>query len=157
MRQGRSGVLAHLALIKVEPGCKVELTRTLEQEVIPLLREEKGFRDLLAFTLPNGTKALSLSLWDQDERQIGVWARGVRTLAALAKIALRRPAAQVYEVSKSTFQTAGQFSSQKGGVDALPDLRIYQSALRPFKVSPACRTPARGFPLVRGLIDSFLK
>jgi hypothetical protein len=150
-------VLAQVALIKVEPGCKVELTRTLEQEVIPLLREEKGFKGLLAITLPNGTKALSLSLWDQEERAAGIWARGVGALAALAKVALRRPAVQVYEVSHSTLPTAGQFTSQEVGVDATPDLRIYQTALRPFKVSPTPQKRGRGFPLVRGLINPFHK
>jgi len=150
-------VLAQVALIKVEPGCKVELTRTLEQEVIPLLRKEKDYRGLLAFTLPNGTKALSLSLWDQDESAGGFCAKGVGALAALAKIALGRPAVQVYEVSNSTLHTAGQITGRGEGVDAPPDLRIYQSALRPFKVSPTLQKRGRGFPLVRGLINSVHK
>lgn len=138
--QGRSEVLAQVALIKVEPGCKLELTRTIEQEVIPLLREERGFKGLLAFTLPNGTKALSLSLWDQNKTAGGIWARGVGALAALAKIALGRQPIQVYEVSNSTLHsTARQFTGQEDAVDAPPDLRIYQSALQPFTVSPALR------------------
>ena len=132
-------MLAQVALIKVEPGCKVELTRTLEQEVIPLLREEEGFRGLLAFTLPNGTKALSLSLWDQNKTAGGIWARGVGALAALAKVALGRQPVQVYEVSDSTLHTGGQITGHRDVVDESPDLRIYQSALQPFTVSPALR------------------
>ena len=65
--QGRSDVFARTAFIKVEPGCEVELTRAFEQGIIPLLRKEKDFRGLLAFTFPSGTKALSLSLWDQKK------------------------------------------------------------------------------------------
>lgn len=132
-------MVAQVALIKVEPGCKVELTRTLEQEVIPLLRKEKDFRGLLAFTFPNGMKALSLSLWDQNESAGGFCAKGVGALAALAKIALGRPAVQVYEVSNSTLHTAGQITGQGDVVNAPPDLRILQSALRPFEVLPALR------------------
>ena len=134
---GGSDVFARAAFIKVEPGCKVELTRTLEQEVIPLLRKEKDFRGLLAFTFPNGTKALSVSLWDQKERAKGICARGVDALAALARVALGTPSVQVYEVSNSTSHTAGQTSGHGDVVEAPADLRIYQSALQPFAVSPA--------------------
>lgn len=58
-------------LIKVKPGCEVELTRTFEQDVIPLFRKEKGFRGLIAFILPGGNNALSLSLWDQNAESEG--------------------------------------------------------------------------------------
>jgi hypothetical protein len=57
-------MFARAVVIKVQPGCEVELTRTFEQEVIPLFRKDKDFRGLLAFTFPDGTEALSLSLWD---------------------------------------------------------------------------------------------
>jgi hypothetical protein len=147
-------VFARAAFIKAKPGCRVELPRTFEQEVIPLFRKEKDFRGLLAFTFPNGTKALSLSLWDQEERARGICARGVGALAALAKVALGTPSVQVYEVSDSTFHTRGQITGQGEVVEAPPDLRIYQSALRPFKVSPARHRRGRGFPRVWGLINS---
>ncbi len=65
--QGRSDVFSRAVLINVKPGCEVELTRTFEQEVVPRFRKEKDFRGLLAFTVPDGTEALSLSLWDQKE------------------------------------------------------------------------------------------
>jgi hypothetical protein len=150
-------MFARAVVIKVKPGCEVELTGTFEQEVIPLFRKEKDFRGLLAFTFPNGTKALSLSLWDQEESAGGICARGFGALAALAKVALGTPSVQVYEVSNSTFHTMGKIEDQGGVVEAPPDLRIYQSALRPFKVSPARHTRGRGFPRVWGLINSFHK
>jgi hypothetical protein len=150
-------VIARAAFIKVKPGCKAELTRTFEQEVIPLFRKEKNFRGLLACTFPNGTKALSLSLWDQKESAGGIYARSVGVLAALAKVALGTPSLQVYEVSDSTFHTMGQITGQGDVVEAPPDLRIYQSALRTFKVSPARGTRGQGFPRVWGLINSFHK
>ena len=150
-------MFARAAFIKVKPGCKVELTRTFEQGIIPLFRKEKDFRGLLAFTFPNGTKALCLSLWDQKVSAGGICARSVGVLAALAKVALGTPSVQVFEVSNSTFHTMEQMTGQGDVVEAPPDLRIYQSALRPFKVSPARHTRGRSFPLVWGLINSFHK
>ncbi len=150
-------MFARAAVIKVKPGCEVELPRTIEQQVIPQFRKEKDFRGLFAFTFPNGTKALSLSLWDQEESAGGICARGFEALAALARVALGTLAVQVYEVSNYTFNTVGTTEDQGDIVEAPPDYRVYQSALRPFKVSPARHTRGRGFPRVWGLISSFHK
>ena len=148
-------MFARAAVIKVKLGCEVELTRTFEREVIPRFRKEKDFRGLLAFTVPDGTEALSLSLWDQKEKLGGFWTRNFGALAALARVALGKPSVQVYEVSNSTFQIVEQLTGQGDVVEAQSDLGIYQSALRPFKVSSARHTWGRGFPLVWGLINSF--
>lgn len=148
-------MFARVVFIKVKPGCELELARTLEQGIIPLFRTEKDFRGLLALTFPNGTKALTLSLWDQKEGAGGICARGIGALSALAKVALGTPPVQIYEVSNSAFHTTGQITGHADEAEAPPDLRIYQSALRPFKVSPARHTRGRGLPLVRGLINSF--
>ena len=50
-------MFARAMVIKVNPGCEVELTRTFEEQVIPRLRKEKDFRGLVAFTVPDGTEA----------------------------------------------------------------------------------------------------
>jgi hypothetical protein len=150
-------VFARAAFSKVEPGCEVGLTKTLEQEVIPLFQKEKDFRGLLAFAFPNGTKALSLSLWDHKESSGGFFARGFGALAALARVALGPLPVQVYKVSNYAFHSVGEIEDQGEIHEAPPDLRIYQSALRPFKVSPARHTQGRGFPMVWGLINSIHK
>ncbi|MGB7593503.1 MAG: hypothetical protein WCD04_12230 [Terriglobia bacterium] len=142
-------------LINVKPGCEVELTRTFEQEVIPRFRKEKDFRGLLAFTVPDGTEALSLSLWDPKETVGGIWARCFGALMALARVVLGIPSVQIYEVSNSAFHTMEQTIDQGEVVEATPDLEIYQSALRPFKLSPTRQTLGRVFPLVWCLINSF--
>ena len=59
-------MLGRAAFIKVDPDCEMELSRTFEQEVIPLYQKDKGFRGLFVFILPGGNKALTLSLWDQN-------------------------------------------------------------------------------------------
>jgi hypothetical protein len=64
-------MIGRAALIKVKLGCDLELARTFEQDVIPLIRKEKGFRGLFAFILPGGNRALSLSFWDQSAESEG--------------------------------------------------------------------------------------
>jgi hypothetical protein len=151
---GGNGVFTRAVLINVKAGCGVELARIFEQEVIPRFRKEKDFRGLLALTVPDGTEALSLSLWDQKGSVGGIWARCSGALMALARVALGIPSVQIYEVSNCTFHSMEQTVGQAEVVKATPDLEIYQSALRPFKVSPARRTLGRVFPLVWCFMNS---
>jgi heme-degrading monooxygenase HmoA len=150
-----SDMFARAVVIKVKPGCDVELTRTFEQEVIPRFRKEKGFRGLLAFTVPNGTEALSFSLWDQKENSRGFITGSFAAVTALARVALGKPSVQVCEVGNSALPILGQVTDLGEGLEAMADLRVYQSALQPFKVAPARATTGRGFPLVWCLINSF--
>jgi hypothetical protein len=41
-----------------------DFTRTLENDVLPLLRKQKGFKDELTLSNPNSMDAISISLWD---------------------------------------------------------------------------------------------
>ncbi len=148
-------MFARAVVIKVLPGCEVELTRTFEQQVIPRFRKEKDFRGLLAFSVPDGTEALSLSLWDQKETSRGFFTRSFGVLTALARVILGKPSVQVCEVGNSPLHVLGQVTDQGEGIEATADLRVYQSALQPFKVAPVPATLGRGFPLIWCLINSF--
>jgi len=139
----------------VKSGCEVELARTFEQEVIPRFRKEKDFRGLFALTVPDGTEALSFSLWDQKERLGGFWNRSIGSLAALARVVLGKPSVQVCEIGNSPLSTSGQVIDQEEGIEVRADLRVYQSALRPFQMAPARATLGRGYPLIWCLINSF--
>jgi hypothetical protein len=148
-------MFARAVVIKVQPGCEVELTRTFEQEVVPLFRKEKDFRGLLAFTVPDGTEALSLSFWDQKPGRGGFLGRSFGALAAMARVALGKSLVHVCEVANSPSHIPGQVTDQGENAEATTDLRVYQSALQPFKVAPMQATLGRGFPLVWCLINSF--
>jgi len=51
----------------LKPGRTTEFTQTLEKDIIPVLRKQKGFQDEIAFVGPNGTDAVGISLWDLKE------------------------------------------------------------------------------------------
>src|SRR2546430_15046850 len=44
-----------------------EFTRTLETDVLPLLRKQNGFKDEITFVAPDGAAAIAISLWDRKE------------------------------------------------------------------------------------------
>jgi hypothetical protein len=88
----------------LKPNSVAEFTRTLDQEVIPLLRKQKGFQDEITFIVPNGTEALGISLWEQKENAEAYNRESYpAVLKALAKVVEGTPQVQTYEVSNSTF------------------------------------------------------
>jgi len=90
--------------IRLKPNSVAEFTKTLENEVIPLLRKQKGFQDEITFVVPGGTEAVGVSLWDQKENA-EAYDRGTypQVLSALSKVIEGTPNVQAYEVSNSTF------------------------------------------------------
>src|SRR5438552_12792515 len=44
-----------------------EFTRTLEKDVLPLLRKQNGFKDEISFLTSDRSEAVAISLWDRKE------------------------------------------------------------------------------------------
>jgi hypothetical protein len=80
-----------------------EFTNTLEKEIIPLLRRQKGFEDELTFIVPGGREAVGISLWDKKENADAYSRdRYPEVLKALAKVLEGTPQVQNLEVCNST-------------------------------------------------------
>jgi len=127
-------MFARAVFIKVKPDCEAELTSIIEREVIPRFRQEKDFLGLLAFIRPDGTEALSLSLWDQEESAGANCPASLSALTALAGVVRGTPSAQVYKVSNSTLHTLKKMLGQGEGVEAIPDLEVYQACATTFPI-----------------------
>lgn len=96
-------MIARNVTMRLKPDSVPQFTQTLEREVIPLLRKQKGFEDELTFIVPGGREAVGISLWDQRE-SAEAYSRGSYTevLKALAKVLDGSPQVQIWEVSNST-------------------------------------------------------
>jgi hypothetical protein len=81
-------------------------TQTIEKDIMPLLRTQPGFQDEMVFVVPDGTDAVALSVWDQQE-PAEASARGTspHVLQAVAKVVQGTPQGSTYEVANSTFHT----------------------------------------------------
>jgi len=90
--------------MNLKADSSAEFTRTLENQIIPLLRKQKGFQDEITLLVPHGTEAVAISFWDQIENA-EAYAREVypEVLKTLAKIVEGTPKVESYEVSNSTF------------------------------------------------------
>ena len=82
-----------------------EFTRLLEEEIIPLLRNQKGFQDEITLVSPERNEAVAISFWDkQDNAEAYNHAAYLDVLRILAKVAAGMPIINTFEVGTSTFR-----------------------------------------------------
>ena len=81
-----------------------EFTRTLETDVLPMLRKQNGFKDEITFLASDRSEAVAISLWDRKE-SAEAYSRDTypQVLKTLAKVVEGTPVVESFEVSNSTF------------------------------------------------------
>jgi len=90
--------------MRLKPNSVAEFNRALENEILPLLRKQKGFQDELVLVSSNGTDAVGISLWDQkDNAEAYNRTTYPEVQKLLSKVIEGTPQVQTYEVSNSTF------------------------------------------------------
>jgi hypothetical protein len=50
--------------IQLKPNTVGEFTKTVEKDIVPLLRKQTGFQDEITFAGSGGTDVLAISLWE---------------------------------------------------------------------------------------------
>jgi hypothetical protein len=90
--------------IHLKPNALGEFTRILDNEVLPILRKQTGFRDEITFsTSPTGTDVTAISLWDRKEQAEAYNATGYpEVLKRLNKVLDGAPRVRVSDVISST-------------------------------------------------------
>jgi hypothetical protein len=89
---------------RVKANMQSDYTDTFENQVLPLLRKQKGFKDEIAMCNPGSQDAVSISLWDHkkdaDDYNTRVFPEVLKTLA---KSIDGTPRVQTFETVISTF------------------------------------------------------
>ena len=90
--------------MKLKANSAQEFTRTLENEVIPVLRKQKGFKDEITLVAPERNDALAISFWDKKEdAEAYNHEKYPEVLKALSKVVEGTPKVESFEVANSTF------------------------------------------------------
>jgi hypothetical protein len=101
----------HVSL-HLKPNSVREFTDTIDKEITPLLRKQKGFQDEITFVASGGTEAVGISLWDQKENAEAYnRATYPQVQKALAKVVEGTPEIKTYEVANSTFHKIAAHAS----------------------------------------------
>jgi heme-degrading monooxygenase HmoA len=97
-------MFARTVRMQLKPNSVPEFTQVIEQEVIPLLRKQQGFRDEITFVPADGREAVGISLWERKENA-EAYQRGAypEVLKAMARVVEGTPQVQASEVSNSTW------------------------------------------------------
>jgi heme-degrading monooxygenase HmoA len=96
-------VFARKVSMQLKAGGAAEFKQKIENEIIPVLRKQKGFLDEITFLYPSGKEVHAFSLWETAE-DAEAYNRAtypeVRNL--LTSLIVGTPRVQTYEVLNST-------------------------------------------------------
>src|SRR5678816_1062676 len=91
-------------IMQLKPNAASEFTRTIEREVLPMLRKQKGFRDEVTFISTDNSEAVANSFWDTKEDAEAYNDAGYpQVLKTLSKVVEGTPRVGTAVVSNSTF------------------------------------------------------
>jgi heme-degrading monooxygenase HmoA len=89
--------------LKLKANSASEFTRTLENEVIPVLRKQKGFKDEVTLVAPERNEAVAISFWDRkDDAEVYNREKYPEILKILSKVVEGSPRVELFEVANST-------------------------------------------------------
>ena len=89
--------------MKLKVNSAKEFTRTLENEVIPVLRKQKGFKDEITLIAPERNDAVGISFWDRKEDAEAYNREQYQdVLKTLSKVLDGTPKVESFEVANST-------------------------------------------------------
>jgi len=83
-----------------------DYTRSFENEILPLLRKQKGFKDEITLSNPGSSHVIAISLWESkanaDAYNTNTYPQVLKTLARMID---GTPNVQTFETVTSTFHT----------------------------------------------------
>ena len=93
--------------VRLKPNTLSDFTKTLETNVLPILRRQKGFQDEITFAMPSEIDVVAISLWDSKENAEAYNSAGYpEVLKSLEKFLDGSPKLRVSNVISSTLHTA---------------------------------------------------
>jgi heme-degrading monooxygenase HmoA len=104
--------------LKFRAGSTNEFRQLLEQQIIPLLRTQKGFRDEITLVSSKRNEAIAISFWDNRENADAYnHVACLDVSRVLSKVIVSLPIVDTFEVVDSTFfemaSTPGQSVPQQ--------------------------------------------
>jgi len=97
-------MFARNVTLHLKPNSAAEFTRKVENDVLPVLRKQNGFRDEMTLLAADGADVVAISLWERKENA-DAYNRDAypEVLRSLTTVIDGTPEIDSYEVSNSTF------------------------------------------------------
>jgi hypothetical protein len=98
-------MFARKVAARLKPNSITEFTNLIECEILPWLRKQEGFLDLITLAAPDGLEVATISFWDQPcNAQTYDATAYPEALKILEKLLDARPYVKLFDVVGSTFQ-----------------------------------------------------
>ena len=90
--------------LKLKANSAPDFTRLIENEIVPMLRKQNGFRDEITFIAPERSEAVAISFWETKENAEAYNRAGYpEVLKTLSNVIEGTPRVETFELSNSTF------------------------------------------------------
>lgn len=131
-------MFARKVAVRLKPNSLMEFTNLMEREILPWLREQEGFRDLITLAVTDGTEVAAISFWDQEGDAQAFGSGGYpEALKILGQLLDGIPYVKTFDVVSSTFQKTAVVSLPGAeGVANEPDSANYRSCERQVDATP---------------------
>jgi len=98
-------MFARKVAARLKPNSITEFTHLIEYEILPWLRKQQGFLDLITLAAPDGLEVATISFWDQQCNAQTYDATAYSdALKLLEKLLDAPPYVKLFDVVGSTFQ-----------------------------------------------------
>jgi hypothetical protein len=98
-------MIARKVAVRLKPNSLTEFTNLMECEILPWLRKQEGFLDLITLAVPDGREVATISFWDQKGNAQAYSSSGYpEVLKILGKLLDGTPYVKTFDVVSSTFQ-----------------------------------------------------
>jgi hypothetical protein len=89
---------------RIKANMQSDYTHTFENQILPLLKKQKGFKEEITLCNPGSQDAVSISLWDHKNNADDYNTRAYpEVLKTLGKVIDGTPRVQTFETVVSTF------------------------------------------------------
>jgi hypothetical protein len=104
---GRLTLVARKVSARLKPNSLTEFTNLMEREILPWLRKQEGFLDLITLAVPAAREVATISFWDDKGSAQDYSGRGYpEAVKVLEKLLDGPPYVKTFDVVSSTFQRA---------------------------------------------------
>jgi len=98
-------VVARKVSARLKPNSITEFTSLMEREILPWLRTQEGFLDLIILAVPDGREVATISFWGDEGSEQAYNSRGYpEALKTLKRLLDGTPYVKTFDVVSSTFQ-----------------------------------------------------
>jgi len=133
-------MFARKVAVRLKPGSLKEFVSLMEGEIVPWLRTQPGFLDLITLAAPDGSEVATISFWDEEHSAQAYNTTGYpKALKMLEELLDAKPYVKTFNVVSSTLQEVdfAQFAEKANAPpkSVVDDTGPIQEALRSYETS----------------------